>query len=179
MAVLVLDSSVLSAFARASRLAELDRLTAGHTRVTTRAVLEELANGVSVHPLLAEVAQQPWLTTVAVDSLPELVVFTEYVRTLGGSSRNVGEASVLAHAEVHRAVAFVDDQAAVGVGKNRGVLVRRTLAVIIEGIQRDLLDRDQASALVDDLVRLGGARMPCDGAGFVAWAESRGLLPHR
>ncbi|MEQ1737050.1 MAG: hypothetical protein ABL886_11685, partial [Rhodoglobus sp.] len=176
MAVLVFDSSVLNAFARANRLADLERLTRGSTHVTTRAVLEELANGVSLYPLLAEVAQQPWLRSVSVDSLAELVAFNEYVRTLGSSSRNIGEASVLAHAEIHSAVAFVDDQAAVRAGKDRGVNVRRSLGVISEGINRQILARDEASALVDELVRLGGARLPCDGASFEAWAEGRGLL---
>ncbi|HVV86535.1 MAG TPA: hypothetical protein VHE35_25935 [Kofleriaceae bacterium] len=179
MAVLVLDSSVLSAFARANRLADLERLTHGDTHVTTRAVLDELAGGSSLHPVLANVAQQPWIHAVSVDSLAELVVFNEYVRILGSSSRNIGEASVLAHAEIRSAVAFVDDQAAVRAGKERRVNVRRSLGVVTEGIHRQILAHEEASALVDDLVRLGGARLPCDGASFLAWAERQGLLPHR
>jgi hypothetical protein len=121
--ILVLDSSVLNPFARAGRLADLQRLTDGFDHVTTRAVLDELARGVAEYPALAAIPQQPWLRTVASDSLAELVAFSEYVRVLGGSSRNIGESSVLAHAEIHGAVAFVDDDAAVSAGRTRGVTV--------------------------------------------------------
>jgi hypothetical protein len=38
------------------------------------------------------------------------------------------------------------------------------------------LSIEQASALVDELVTVGGARFPCDGASFVQWAERNGLL---
>jgi predicted nucleic acid-binding protein len=174
--ILVLDSSVLNPFARAGRLADLQRLTDGFDHVTTRAVLDELARGVAEYPALAAIPQQPWLRTVASDSLAELVAFSEYVRVLGGSSRNIGESSVLAHAEIHGAVAFVDDDAAVSAGRTRGVTIRRSLAVVTQGVNRQLLDRSEAIALVDDLVRVGGARLPCDGAGFEAWAVKRGLL---
>lgn len=84
---------------------------------------------------------------------------------------------MLAYAEVTRAVAMIDDQAAVNAGKERGVAVRRSLRVVLEGIDRRLLGRADARALVDDLVQLGGARLPCDGASFEAWAEKHGLLP--
>jgi hypothetical protein len=30
--------------------------------------------------------------------------------------------------------------------------------------------------LIDDLVAFGGARFPCDGSGFVQWAERNGLF---
>jgi hypothetical protein len=49
MAILVFDRAPLSAFARARRLALLDQLTAGDERVTTRAVLEEIRDGVPEH----------------------------------------------------------------------------------------------------------------------------------
>jgi hypothetical protein len=39
-----------------------------------------------------------------------------------------------------------------------------------------LADLQRPIALVDDLVRVGGARLPCDGAGFEAWAVKPGLL---
>ncbi len=176
MRKLVLDSSVLNPFARANRLSDLERLTRGHSLVTTRAVLEEVSKGVPLYPMLAAVPQLPWLGTVAVDSLPELGAFAEYVRILGPTGRNIGESSILAHAEINGAIAFTDDQAAVNAGKSRGVTVRRSLAVITEGVKRQLLSRHEASALIDDLICLGGARLPCDGESFLVWAANQGLL---
>ncbi len=46
MAVLVFDSAPLSCFARAKRLTTLEQLTDGDERVTTRAVIDEIRNGV-------------------------------------------------------------------------------------------------------------------------------------
>jgi predicted nucleic acid-binding protein len=87
----------------------------------------------------------------------------------------VGEASVLAWAEANHGIALIDDQAAVQVGRERGVEVKRTLAIIARGVRRELLSRGDAAALVDDLVRVG-ARFPCAGSAFLAWATTAGLL---
>jgi hypothetical protein len=60
--------------------------------------------------------------------------------------------------------------------RTRNVQVRRSLGLLCHGLHRNLLRNDQACALVDELVTVGGARFPCDGAGFVAWAQQNGLL---
>lgn len=71
---------------------------------------------------------------------------------------------------------MVDDNAAVLAARARGVQVRRTLALLCDGLSRRLLPIEQACALVDELIGPGGARLPCDGSGFVQWAERNGLL---
>jgi hypothetical protein len=113
---------------------------------------------------------------IAVDGLAELGVFAEYVRLLGGGGRHIGEAATLAWAEVHRTVALIDDGDAVQVGRSRKCEIRRTLALVIDGIQRAVMSADEGSRLIDDLVRVGGARFPCDGPSFIAWAEDKGLI---
>jgi predicted nucleic acid-binding protein len=175
MVALVFDSSALSCFARASRLPLLDDLSAGFDRVTTRAVMGELEQGSSIHPQLADVADLSWLRIVPLDTLAELRLFAEYSRRLAAGARNVGEASVLAWAEAHDAIAIVDDQAAVQCGKARGVQVKRSLAFVAEGVATGVLSREEAGAVVDELAR-GGARFPCSGADFLAWASEKGLL---
>lgn len=98
MADLVFDAFPLSQFARAGRLDTLERLTAGHGRIVTRAVLDEIRNGVAKYETLAAM-KLPWLEHVAVDSLEELRAFAIYAARLGSGERNVGEATTLAWAE--------------------------------------------------------------------------------
>jgi predicted nucleic acid-binding protein len=88
---------------------------------------------------------------------------------------DVGEASVLAWAEAHGAVAFTDDEAAVQAARDEGVEVRRTLAVVARGIKHGVLTDVQADRLVDDLLR-GGGRFPFGAGEFVRWAREQGIL---
>jgi predicted nucleic acid-binding protein len=175
MAPLVFDSSPLSCFARSGHLVLLERLTVGHERVTTRAVLNELESGCADFPRLQDALALPWLSPVPVDRLDELRLFAEYSRRLVAGDRNVGEASVLAWAEANGGIALIDDQAAVQVGRERGVEVRRSLALIARGVRVRLMSKAEAAGLVDDLLRVG-ARFPCAGDEFVAWAMAAGLL---
>ncbi|HEY0191551.1 MAG TPA: hypothetical protein VGC42_10560 [Kofleriaceae bacterium] len=167
---------MLSPFARAGKLEVLERLTAGRARNVTRAVLEELDRGIHDHPRLADVRGCTWLEPISVDGLAELGVFAEYVRLLGSGGRHIGEAATLAWAEVHQAVALVDDDDAAQVGRSRRCEIRRTLALIAGGIRRAVIAEDEGADLVDDLTRLGGARFPCDGPTFIRWAEDKGLI---
>jgi predicted nucleic acid-binding protein len=172
---LVLDSAPLSTFGRAGRLQDLDRLTWAYDRVTTRAVLDELHAGVAQFPALADVEHLPWLRIVSVDTLEELRLFAEYARRLGTAQHDVGEATVLAWAEAHAAVVLTDDTAAWQIGRERGVTVKRTLAVVARGVREDLLDVAQAEVLVDALLR-SGARFPFGPGQFLAWARQNGIL---
>ncbi len=175
MAALGFDSSVLSAFARARRLEVLERLTNGHRRVVTKAVLDEMDRGIAMHRLLADIRGLTWLEIVGVDALTELIAFSDFVRILGSTGRNIGEASILAWAQISGGVAIVDDQAAVNAARAKNVVVRRSLALVGDGVHRKVITMDEARSLVDDLAASGGARLPCDGAGFEAWAEANGL----
>jgi hypothetical protein len=48
--------------------------------------------------------------------------------------------------------------------------------LILEGIHKGVLARHMAEGLIDAL-RATEMRLPTDGAGFIAWAYSQGLLP--
>ena len=172
---LVFDSSVLSCFARAARLEALRTLTEGHGRVVTRAVMEEIENGIPRFARLDDVRRCGWLEVVRGDSLEELIAFSHYVEILGSGKRNIGEATVLAWAETHSAVAVLYDQAGVNAGKQRGVRVKRTLALVSTGVGRGVLSEGDAQFLVDALIA-SGARLPCDGRQFMAWCGRNGLL---
>ena len=113
----VFDAGPLSNFARVGQLETLSAICGEIRCVVTEAVLDELAAGVPVYPLLQAVLDSDWLDHVHVDGLPELGVVAEYARVLGSSrTGDVGEAATLAWAEVHGAVAIVDDQAARNAG---------------------------------------------------------------
>jgi predicted nucleic acid-binding protein len=81
----------------------------------------------------------------------------------------------LAWAEANGGVAVMDDQVAVDIARARRLEVRRTLALVAEGVRTGLLDEPQAAELVDAL-RAGGARFPCTGDEFIQWASDMGLL---
>lgn len=74
---------------------------------------------------------------------------------------------------------MVDDQAAVAAAKAKQVAVRRSLGLVCDALHRSVMAIEQARDLIDDLALLGGARFPCDGAGFERWAESNGLIAAR
>jgi predicted nucleic acid-binding protein len=175
MNVLVLDSSPLSCFAKAKQLPMLELLTGGYVRVTTRAVLDELRQGVRDHPEIAEVEELSWLQVEPLDSLAELRIFAAYSAIFGNGPRDIGEATVLAWAEAHGATAMTDDQVAVQAAQSRGVAVVRTLALVARGVHKDVLTRERAESLVEELLR-AGARFPLGLGQFVEWAARQGLF---
>lgn len=78
--------------------------------------------------------------------------------------------------EVNGGTAVIDDQGAVQCAKERGVQVVRSLGIVSTGLNKSLFDEGRARQIVDALIKVGGARFPCDGAGFAAWARQGGLL---
>jgi predicted nucleic acid-binding protein len=176
MSTLVFDTSPLSHFARAERLGVLERLLKAYRCVAPRAVLDEIADGEAKHPPLATIRSASWLEPVHVDELPELRAFAHYAAILGTATRDVGEAAVLAWAEVHAAIAILDDRPAVRAAKHRNVEAHGTLWLIANGVRAELLTSNDASNLVDQL-RTTEAWLPCSGSDFEDWARKNGLLP--
>jgi predicted nucleic acid-binding protein len=172
---LIFNTSPRSHFARAGRLALLDRLTAAYRRVVPQAVLDELRAGELAHPPLADLGNADWLEIVACDGLAELRAFAHYVRVLGAGERDIGEASVLAWAEVNGGIAVIDERAGTQAAQARGVTVHGTLWLIANGLNAGDLLLPEAERLVDQL-RSTDARLPCSGAEFFEWAKAQGLL---
>lgn len=98
-------------------------------------------------------------------------LFAEYSRTL-----DAGEASTLAWAEAHDAIAIVDERAGVNVAKQRGIAVHGTLWIITEALNSRLVNERQAIAIVDDMLA-AHAWFPFDrGDEFIAWARGEGII---
>lgn len=174
MATLVFDASPLSHFARADHVHTLRRITSTHRCTVTRAVLDEISAGARKYPELGS-ADLSWLEIGPVDGLAAMRVLFEYARILGSGSRDVGEAATLTFAEIHGAIAIVDEAAGRKAGGARGVTVHGTLWLVAQGFKANLLSEADTVALVNQL-RAAEAWFPCDGEKFLAWARAEGLL---
>lgn len=178
MGTLVFDAAPLSAFARAGRLELLDRLCGTDDRVTTPEVIAELRAGLDLYPALQHAIDLSWLRVEPLAELVELRLFAVYAARFGSGERDVGEASVLAWAEAHGAIAITDDAVAVQVARERGVEVRRTLALVARAVREASVSEPEADALVDALLA-AGARFPFASGQFLEWARARHLLEPR
>jgi predicted nucleic acid-binding protein len=143
---------------------------AGVRNVVTYAVKQELA-GLGIDPLPA------WIDEVVhVDELAELVVLGKWVNLMSSDTHNRGEATVLAWAEVHEAIAIVDDRAARRVAEREPVTVHGLLWVVCQCVCNGHIAEISASSFVDVMID-SGARYPFTRGGLVDWAKNEGLLP--
>lgn len=182
MKPLIFDNSPLSAFARAGALPILEKLSsAWPRRLVTQAVLGELARAPDASAELLAVADLLWLEAVPLDdSLNGIAILAHYTRVLGSGvdevfPRDVGEATTLACAELQGGIAVLDEQAGRRAGTERGVEVHGSLWLIARGIRQSVVTDVLATDLVDRL-RASGARFPCSGSEFLAWARVQSLL---
>ncbi len=174
-ALLVFDSSPLNYWSRADCLEELRDITRDSTCVITQAVEEELLRGATRYTQIYMATGADWIDVVHDASLRALMLFGAYSQRLGSSDRNVGEATVLAYAEMTGCTAVVDDRAGYRVGRERGVNVETSLGLLARGVRTGRLAPADAVAIVD-LLRDNEAFLPCNGAAFMDWAVASGLL---
>jgi predicted nucleic acid-binding protein len=171
VAALVWDASALHHAARADRLDVFGDLAKAHDNVTTAAVLEELAS----HGLEEQVTRSAWLQVVHVDGLNELHALVDWIGRLSAGEHHRGEATVCAWADVHGAVAVIDDGDARRTAGKAGLTVHGSLWVLAEGVRAGALSEPAADGLVATLTR-EGARYPLQGQTFSSWARGCGLL---
>lgn len=169
MITLIWDTSPILHAGRIDRLDVLGDIASGWPRnVVTAAVVEELeVEGVSV---------PDWLEVVHVDGLDELASLASWLQRVSAGGRNRGEATLLAWAQVHSAVAIVDDKDARLAAQRAGVEAHGVLWVVASAIEDKRISRAAASGFIDAMLG-SGARYPFEHGGFVTWAERQGLLP--
>jgi predicted nucleic acid-binding protein len=170
----VWDTSPLLHAARADRVDVLGDYARGPAdspwrNVTTATVVSELEhNGISTAP--------PWLEIVHVDELDELLATVTWTSRMGTQrGRNLGEATVCGWAEVHGAVAIIDDSDARAVAAAHDLPVHGSLWVVAWAVRENGASANSADAFVAELVGTG-ARYPRMPQGFTAWAKQVGLL---
>jgi predicted nucleic acid-binding protein len=167
---LVWDASAIHHPAKADRLDVIGDICRQWRNITTAAIVEELQlHGISIDG-------HSWLEVTHVDGLNEIVALGRWIDIVSSGQHNRGEATVLAWAEVHGAIAIIDDGDASKVGRKHGITVHGSLWVLAEAIRSGHLVEAAASGLVDALIH-EGARFPFGRGQFLKWAYREGLLP--
>lgn len=178
MTSLVLDTTVLSHFARADRTDELRMAVTGDEPILLAEVAAELARGITGYPSLGSAVSEGWLKSVELEELPELAAFARYKGELGGGpERNNGEAAVLAWVTINGGIAIIDEVVARAIGAREGLQVHGSLWLLIRSFRDGTFDRATIEAIVDDLI-FTGMRLPVNtGADLFTWAYETGILP--
>lgn len=171
----MLDTMCLNHFALAERLDVLRDLVIDRECWTTGVVVEELRQGATGHPLLSGTVGLDWINIIQLDTLDEIRCFVKWTRVIGSGRRDLGEASVLAAAELRGAVAITDDREAVRVGRAHGAQVHGTVWLLAGACRDGKLTLVAAENLIEAL-RSTQLRLPCTGAEFPQYAQQHGLL---
>jgi predicted nucleic acid-binding protein len=175
---LVLDTTALSHFARASRTDTLLVAIASDEPILLAEVAAELARGVGDYPSLGRAETIGWLKKAELAEVPELMAFSRYKGELGGGpDRNNGEAAVLAWVSINGGIAIIDEAAARTIGDREGLEVHGSLWLLVRGFKTGTFDRATVEVVADDLIGTG-MRLPfSSGADLFAWAYEDGILP--
>lgn len=173
---LFFDTMCLSHFARADRLDVLRDLLVERQCWTTTVVRNELAAGAEVHPRIQQTLALDWLQIASMDTLEELGCFVKWASRLGSGDRDLGEASVLAAAELRHGTAITDDRDATKVARRYGADVHGTVWLLAAACCLDKLTIAAAGNVIEAL-RATGARLPCTGTEFETFARHHDLLP--
>ena len=172
---LVLDAGPLSHLAEAGWLGVLRTVASPRAVVITDAVEYELRQGSHSRPHLHQVLNAAWMKKHTLESGTELGSFAHFSGFLVSGSRNVGECSVLAYAQVHKATAVVDDGAARRLAQEAGLDFRGTLGLLCEAIRTGLLTTAMVGSLADHLIETE-YRLPFPPGGFQVWANEHGIV---
>jgi predicted nucleic acid-binding protein len=173
---LVVDTGPLSHLAEAGWLSVLRSVAGGRAVLIPDAVEAELRQGIHLKPHLQQVLDAEWITTRSIASDAELASFAQFAARLVVGTRNVGEAAVLAYAQVHGAIAVIDDGAGRKAARDFSVALRPTLALLCHAIRDGVLTVRMVSDLADHLLETE-YRLPFGPGGFEIWADEHGLVP--
>ena len=138
-------------------------------------MVEELRQGATRHPALDETLVLDWVQVAQLDTLGEIRCFVKWTKRVGPGDRDLGEASVLAAAELRGGVAVTDDREAVRVGRAYGARVHGTVWLLAGACRDGKLTQGATENLVEAL-RSTGLRLPCTGPEFPQYARRHGLL---
>ncbi|GAA4392531.1 hypothetical protein [Tsukamurella soli] len=172
---LVLDTGPLSHLAQSGWLGVLRSVAGERQVVITDAVEAERRMGLPGRPHLQMVLDSDWIVVERLESPSEISAFADVAARLVVGDRNVGEASVLAYARVHRATAVVDDGAARTAAQEMRIARKGTLALLCDAIRGGLLTIDLVSDIADHLLATT-YRLPFAPGGFERWASEQGLV---
>ena len=174
----VLDTPALHHFALAERLDVLADLLLQDDCWTTCVVTGELKERAERFdlPLLMNAVELEWVKVATLnDNMTELRLFLEWVERIGKGDRNLGEASVLALAQLKGGVAITDDGDARRVARKHRIQVHGSIWLLARACQQQKMTEVAAGNIINQL-RQTGHRLPCTGDEFPRFARRTGLL---
>lgn len=172
---MVLDATCLCHFARIDRIDLLEVLLKEHECHLPSTVAAEIQAGLDEYPTHESILTNAWLRPYSFDTWNRLQNLERWMRRIGVTTHDLGEAGVLAAAEDLGGVALIDDRQARRVAARAGVEVHGTIWLLGDACARGELTLAAAGTLIDDLSRTG-MRLPCSGADFPTFARSNGLI---
>ncbi len=141
--VVILDTSVLSAFAKIGRLELLKTILEGYRVLIPESVYRELC-----FPELLEIATEP---NGSAQKAAWIRVESAEETTREHASLGRGEAGVLHLVKKHKAIAVLDDLAARKQAKEEGTPVSGTLGLLKKAATKGLIDKKEFRAIIADL----------------------------
>ncbi len=145
---LLLDTTVLSNFAKIDQFDLLRELFPVTIRIATQ-VYDELKAGGLDSAILEGIAAA-WLRLVAPESVREVSLYRGYSQNLGA-----GESASLAIAICRSWALATDDRAARQAARSAGVLLTGSVGILIAAVQANVLTREEADKLLGDMRRQG------------------------
>ncbi|GAA1871033.1 hypothetical protein [Myceligenerans crystallogenes] len=172
---IVIDTGPLSVFAEAGWLGMLRAVADDRAVVITDVVQAELREGTPAHQHLHTVLDAGWITCRPLTSAAEIGAYQHFAGFLVSGNHNQGEASVLAYAQVHGALAIVDDGAARKHAKNSQLNFQGTLALLCEAVRRGTASIEMISTIADHMLETE-YRLPFGPGEFADWAKTHDLV---
>ncbi|MFC4125375.1 hypothetical protein [Nocardia rhizosphaerae] len=172
---LVFDAMCLNHFSRIDRLDVLGHQLVDCSCTTTEFVRAELREGLAHHPEIAAALEADWVEVDQLDTVEALMTFERWASRIGSGTRDIGEASVFAAAQLNSAIAITDDGAATKVARKHGLEVHGTLWLLARSCRLGKMGTGEVSTLIEMLAD-SGMRLPCTGPEFAGWARKHKLL---
>lgn len=94
-------------------------------------------------------------------------------RVLGASDHDLGECTVLAHAELYGSIAVIDDRRARKVAKRHGIQVQGTIGILCRACREGRLTETNGAAILNALRQTGFRFGDVE---FARWCRDNDLL---
>lgn len=174
----VTDTSVYTHLCRAGHGDLLRRLAPGGVLLVPDDVNTEIVAARDRYPSVPDPSATAWARIATLTEDEEWTQLQVKAAMGGGPAEHLGECAVIACARHRGGTALIDDRSAIAQADLRGVQNHDTLWLVVEAYATYLAgDREQAEAIVDDLIDTDMYLPITSGSSLFSWAYEEGLLP--
>jgi len=174
----VVDTVAYTHLARANHLDLLHRLAPEGVIVVPAEVSREIEAGREGYAAIPSISALSWAQLVVLDDNEEWTKLLVKAQLAGKPDEHLGECAVIAVSKHRSGVAIIDDRAARKQAEANGVECLDTLWIVVEAYKTLLNgDRNEAAAVVDDLLATQMYLLIRSGEELFAWAYEEGILP--